>query len=178
MTEEHKKKIGDALRGIKRGPMTEEHKKKIGIASKNRPGGCFSRESRIRAGKATKGRVVSEETRKKMSIVKLGKKRPLEVRLKMSQTALTRGVWNKGTARVERKEEKKIRQSIELRLWREAVFARDNWTCQKCGKVGGVLNAHHIKGFTAFAELRTSIENGVTLCKECHAEHHKQNGYD
>ncbi len=26
----------------------------------------------------------------------------------------------------------KARHSIEYRLWREAVFARDNWTCQYC----------------------------------------------
>src|SRR4051812_38569493 len=28
-------------------------------------------------------------------------------------------------------EEKRIRNSIEHKLWRDAVFARDNWTCKK-----------------------------------------------
>lgn len=54
-----------------------------------------------------------------------------------------------------------------MRLWREAVFARDNWTCQKCKIMGGELNPHHIKNFAECPELRTSIENGITLCEKC-----------
>lgn len=69
-------------------------------------------------------------------------------------------------------EKTRIRGSIEYRLWREAVFARDNWTCQKCSSRGGVIHAHHIKTFSDYPELRTSIENGITLCKKCHKIHH------
>jgi len=63
----------------------------------------------------------------------------------------------------------RIRNSIEYRLWREAVFARDNWTCQKCGKRGNV-HAHHIKSFSEFPELHTAIANGETLCVKCHGK--------
>lgn len=64
--------------------------------------------------------------------------------------------------------ENRIRHHIEFNLWREAVFARDNWTCQKCGKWGGRLNAHHIKSFAEYPELRFAIDNGRTLCHKCH----------
>lgn len=63
----------------------------------------------------------------------------------------------------------KIRKSIEYRLWREAVFARDNWTCQDCGIRGSVdLHADHVKMFAFHPEGRFAIDNGRTLCKDCH----------
>jgi len=74
------------------------------------------------------------------------------------------------------KENKKIRQNIEFRLWRESVFARDNWTCQKCKTKGGILHPHHIKNFSQYIELRFAIDNGITLCKNCHIKFHKKFG--
>lgn len=62
----------------------------------------------------------------------------------------------------------KIRKSIEYRLWREAVFARDGWTCKSCHIKGGYIEAHHIKKFSKYPELRLAIDNGMTLCKKCH----------
>jgi 5-methylcytosine-specific restriction endonuclease McrA len=68
-----------------------------------------------------------------------------------------------------------IRGSLEYKLWREAVFARDNWTCVVCGtrSAPGVtvyLNADHIKPFSEFPELRFDVDNGRSLCDACHKE--------
>ena len=66
-----------------------------------------------------------------------------------------------------------LRTSLDFKLWREAVFKRDKYTCVKCGVRNGngkrvVLNADHIKRFADFPKLRFDINNGQTLCKECH----------
>ena len=71
-------------------------------------------------------------------------------------------------------ENQKIRESLEYKLWREAVFTRDNYTCQKCGNnEGGNLNSHHIKNFAECKELRVAINNGITFCEDCHHKFHR-----
>jgi predicted nucleic acid-binding Zn ribbon protein len=72
--------------------------------------------------------------------------------------------WKGGTTPIN----KLLRRSIEFKLWRESVFKRDDWTCQKCHIRGKELHPHHIKSFALFPELRFAIDNGVTLCKNCH----------
>lgn len=58
---------------------------------------------------------------------------------------------------------------MDYKLWREAVFKRDNYTCRFCKRPkGGNLQADHIKPFAIYPELRLSIDNGRTLCGECH----------
>jgi hypothetical protein len=64
---------------------------------------------------------------------------------------------------------KKIRNTFELKLWRKAVLERDDYTCQFCGvKKEKGMEVDHIKSFAKYPELRTSIENGRTLCNPCH----------
>lgn len=68
---------------------------------------------------------------------------------------------------------KMIRCSTEYKEWRNKVFKRDNYTCQCCGNYGGKLNVHHIKNFSSNEKLRFDVDNGITLCEDCHSIHIK-----
>ena len=61
----------------------------------------------------------------------------------------------------------RLRKTSEYKEWRKAVFVRDNYECQICGIRGGNLRANHIKKFADYPELRTNINNGITICKNC-----------
>ena len=65
-------------------------------------------------------------------------------------------------------EKKLLRTSAEYKSWRGNVFLRGNYTCQECGKSGRDLEPHHIKEVCNYPELMFDIDNGVTLCHECH----------
>jgi len=65
-----------------------------------------------------------------------------------------------------------IRKSLKTRLWRETVFKRDNWTCQKYRIKSGKLHSHHILNFSKHPKLRFAIDNGITLSKRAHEEFH------
>ncbi len=58
--------------------------------------------------------------------------------------------------------------------WIKSVYARDKYTCQKCGKKHVKLNAHHIIPFSKDKSLRTEITNGITLCVKCHRKEHER----
>jgi len=62
------------------------------------------------------------------------------------------------------------RKRYEGRNFREKVLIRDNYTCQICGNKKN-LEVHHIiprsKGGT------NVVENGITLCKNCHKAVHE-----
>ena len=65
-------------------------------------------------------------------------------------------------------ERKLLYNRPEYKIWRVSVFERDGYRCLICGKVGGVINAHHIKNWRDYPELRYSVDNGMTMCEECH----------
>ena len=54
--------------------------------------------------------------------------------------------------------------------WRTKVFTRDKYICQQCGVSGNkkYLTAHHIKSFANYPKLRFDVNNGKTLCEDCH----------
>ena len=141
--------------------LTEEHKKKIsesGIgkqAGKKHP--MFGKHHR-------------EEIKKKISE---GVKEAFtfEIRKKMgdSHRGNKSSTWKGGISN----KNQLIRSSFEIKLWHKACLERDNFTCQKTYQIGGQLQVHHINNFADFPELRTSIENGITLSKQSHFEFHK-----
>ena len=65
-------------------------------------------------------------------------------------------------------EAKVVRRSGEYARWRKKVFERDEYTCQLCGEKGGKLNAHHKVRFVDCPEKRLDVDNGITLCEDCH----------
>lgn len=61
-----------------------------------------------------------------------------------------------------------LRTSFEYKKWRQRVFKRDYWTCQICGYKGQKIDANHIYPFATYPNSRFEVENGITLCKNCH----------
>lgn len=115
----------------------------------------------------------SEGSKRKMSIAKKGRM-PANLEI-IRNYKPPRGplspLWKGG-----KDESKTWRTRIEYHLWRKSVFMRDEWTCQKCKIKGTKLHPHHIKSFGLFHELRFAIDNGVTLCVQCHKNLHKKYG--
>jgi len=71
----------------------------------------------------------------------------------------------------------KIRASIQYKQWQKEVFIRDGYCCSLCGdRKKKFLVAHHIQNFAQYPQLRFVIENGITLCRNCHKEFHKKYG--
>lgn len=121
----------------------------------------------------------SKEHKEKISIGNIGKKRPksmehrkklsdgfsIEMRRKISESKKGENNpnWKGGITPIN----KAVRMSMEYKLWRKAVFERDNYTCIWCG-FKGTVHADHIKPFALYPELRFAIDNGRTLCVTCH----------
>lgn len=130
---------------------SKETIEKIKKNHKGSIGKKWTSEHKEKTRKKLLGHAVSKETRQKLSILNKGEQSNL---------------WRGGVTPINLA----IRASIEYRLWREAVFKRDNYTCVWCGAsgTGVVLNADHIKQFAYYPELRFAIDNGRTLCIPCH----------
>ena len=107
----------------------------------------------------------SQETKLKLSLSKKGDKNP--------QTKMRGEIspfWKKEKTKEERLKDRKYNQYHE---WRKNVYERDNYECRKCGVNNKTLNSHHIINYSDNKEKRLDINNGITLCKNCHSEFHK-----
>lgn len=100
-----------------------------------------------------------------------------------NQTGEKNHFWKGGKTKLS----SKIRNSVEYKIWRKQIFERDSYTCQICNrrnKKGDkvIIDADHIYPFSKIlddfnitsieeavsCEKLWDIENGRTLCRECH----------
>lgn len=61
-----------------------------------------------------------------------------------------------------------IRNSPEYNQWKNEVKHRDSNTCRRCGFENN-LHVHHIKPFKKYPEFAIELDNGLTLCGNCHS---------
>jgi hypothetical protein len=141
------------------------HFKKGQIPWNKGKNGCFSEKTILEMSKKRKGK------NKGIENPFFGKKHNEKTKKLLTQRQLERGYkgekhynWKGGITPIN----ETIRRSVEYKLWRKSVFERDKYTCVWCGKTGGTLHADHIKPFALFPELRFAIDNGRTLCVDCH----------
>lgn len=61
-----------------------------------------------------------------------------------------------------------IRKSSEYNQWKNQVKHRDGNICRRCGFRSN-LHAHHIKPLATHPEFALVLDNGLTLCGNCHS---------
>ena len=130
---------------------TEEHKKHISEALKGRKCSAIHVENNRKA--------------------QTGKLCPWVTEMNKGHFGSGNPNWKGGITR----ETVRIRNSFSSFIWRNSVRERDKWTCRRCGSIKQI-HAHHLFNFFDYPALRFDINNGVSLCRECHFIFHKQYG--
>ena len=192
LSEEHKRKIGESNKGKQ---LSEEHKRRLKEVntgkkhsfktkqkmSLSHTGKKHSEEAKQKIRKALKGVHRSDKTKRKISLAMKGEKH---------------WNWKGGLSSIR----KQLSDTYEYKQWRQQIFIRDNFTCQKCNTKSGCgytvrLEAHHIIPFIKLVQeakdymplinlydacmLYTplwDISNGITLCEKCHNKTKKGRG--
>lgn len=78
--------------------------------------------------------------------------------------------WNPELSEEDRRRQNGGREP-GVKKWAKAVKQRDSFTCQACGSEENLV-AHHLNSYKSDKENRYNLENGITLCRECHTDFH------
>ena len=119
------------------------------------------------------GRKHTEETRQRMIKSKQNISKETRQKMSMAQSGNKHPNWNPNLTDENRQHTRHYPEYVQ---WRKKVFERDSYTCQICYELGVYLNAHHLDGYAENPEIRTTLENGITLCKTCHNNFHHRYG--
>lgn len=152
--------------------LESRNKRRVSMLGKNK----YERSSETKKRMSDSAKVrtrtpLSEEHRKKISQTHTGMRFTPEQRTRLS--GKNHPNWQGGITPLNRK----IRTSFEYKEWRKEVVERDSYTCVWCNLKQGwykeekkrvVVHADHIKPFCDYPELRFDLNNGRTLCAECH----------
>lgn len=124
--------------------------------------------------KTLTGRTQSEETKEKRAKKLRGRIYPDEVY--DGRRGKNNYRWKGGDKRIYRR----LRNTKKYRMWRKAVFKRDDYTCKSCGSKSGYdgtvyLEPHHIIWVRELIKYNLikhvfNIDNGITLCRPCHLQ--------
>lgn len=163
---EVRKKISEAKKGVTTRSgykLSDEHKRKIGVAHI--------------------GKIVSPDSRLKMSLSRKGKPCPNKGKPLIKIRGVNHWNWRGGRGILRHR----IMSTVDYKNWRREVFKRDDYTCQFCHIKGGTIHADHYPlEFAQIIEqnhirsmeeaIKTpilwDINNGRTLCYDCHKIRH------
>ena len=115
----------------------------------------------------------TKETKEKIRKSNFGKKRSQDTINKIKEFRKTQigdksPYWKGGIT----KKINIMRNNKSYKDWRISVFNRDSYICKFCKTKKKQLEAHHIIGVYENLDLIYDINNGITLCKDCHKGFH------
>lgn len=192
-SDEKKKRMSEIMKikaPFKGKKLSVEHRKKL---SESHKGQIHSEEWKIKMSKIMTGKKLpprSGEYKNRQSLIKKklyenglkawntgmigfmkGRKVSEEGRLNMSKAQKEKShlshFYIDGRCKERTNERSIASQSFEYKTWRRKVFQRDGYKCVLCDNTRN-LNADHIKQWSLYPELRYEINNGRTLCVDCH----------
>ena len=115
---------------------------------------------------SNQGRIISKETRKKISGSLKGKKNNKGKTWKIKDTSNMKGrrPWNYIDGRS--KNQTRGRYGDDWDEIRQMIYRRDNFTCQSCGITHIKLDVHHTIPYLDGGS--NEIDNLISLCRSCH----------